>query len=215
MYLKSFNFAIEHVAGKDNQLPDALSRDPGEEVYSYDADALDALLPPERTVPQREVILASIIAQDLRERILDAQQEEPVDVEDAARFLQPTQTLQYSDGAYFIEEHCCPPRVYVPFSCRDEAIAYYHHDPLACHPGIDETLRAVRENHFWPRMREDIRRAVGNCTSCLLVKGGKPISKGIEHPRKPTAPWDTVAIDLWVLTRARQGVSVSFWSQQT
>ena len=45
-------------------------------------------------------------------------------------------------------------------------------------------------------MREDIRRAVGNCASCLLVKGGKPISKGIEHSRKPTAPWDTVAIDL-------------------
>ena len=61
---------------------------------------------------------------------------------------------------------------------------------------MDETLRAVRVNHFWLRMREDVRRAVGNCASYLLVKGGKPISKGIEHPRHPTATWDTVAIDL-------------------
>ena len=114
--LQSFNFAVEHVSGKDNQLPVALSQDPGGEIFSYGADGLDALLPPERTVPHGEVILASIIAQYLRERILQAQQEEHVDVRNAARFLQPTQTLQYSDGAYFIEEHGCSPRVYVLFS---------------------------------------------------------------------------------------------------
>ena len=50
IYLRSFNFTVEHVAGKFNELPDALSRDPGEEVFTDDADALEALLPPEQTV---------------------------------------------------------------------------------------------------------------------------------------------------------------------
>ena len=51
MYLKSFNFSVEHIAGKNNELPDALSREPGSEMFAYDADLLEALLPPERTVP--------------------------------------------------------------------------------------------------------------------------------------------------------------------
>ena len=196
MYLKSFDFVIEHVAGKDNQLPDALSRDPGNEQFVYDADALEALLPPERPVMQREIMCASMVAQDLRERIKQAQQEEPLDIKDAERFLQSSQTLQFSDGALFVEEHDRSPRIYVPYCCRDEVIGYFHDDPLACHPGANETLRAVRESHFWPRMREDVRRAVGNCATCLLAKAGRPIAKGVQHFRQPTAPWEIVAIDM-------------------
>ena len=196
MYLKSFNFVVEHVAGKDNQLADALSRDPGDEIFSYDDNALEALMPPTRTVPQREIICASMITQDLLERIKQAQQEEFMDVKDAERFLQPSQELQYSDGAFYVIDNGRAPRIYVPFSCRDTVISHFHNHPLACHPGVDETLRAVRENYFWPRMREDVRRAVGNFAACLSIKAGKPVSKGNERSRQPIAPWDTDAIDL-------------------
>ena len=103
MYLRAFNFTVEHVAGKDNQLPDALLRDPGNEQFVYDTNALEALLPLERPVMQREIMCASMIAQDLRERIKQAQQEEPLDIKDAERFLQSSQTLQFCDGAFFVE----------------------------------------------------------------------------------------------------------------
>ena len=196
MYLKSFNFDVIHVAGKENELPDALSRDPGTEVFADDADLLEDLLPPEQNTKNQNRYFASILAQDLRERILQAQINEPVDVTDADRYLQPAQTLQFSEGAYYVYELGKPPRIYVPYSCRGDGIKYFHEDPLASHPGADETLRTIRENHFWPRMRSDIRHAVGNCATCLLSKAGKPISKGVLHPRQPTAPWHTVAIDM-------------------
>ena len=196
MYLKSFNFVVEHVAGKENQLADALSRDPGNEIFSYDDEALEALMPPVRTVPQRKIICASMIAQDLLERITHAQQEEFVDVKDAERRKPSQEQLQYSDGAFYVNENGHATRIYVPFSCRETVISHFHDHPLAYHPGVDGTLRAVRENYFWPRMREDIRRAVRNCAAYLSIKTGKPISKGNERSRQPIAPWDTVAIDL-------------------
>ena len=119
-----------------------------------------------------------------------------MDLMDAERCLQPAQTLQHSDGAYYVYESGNPRRIYVPYSCRSEVIALYHDDPLAGHPGADETLRAVREHFYWPRMRDDVRRAVANCAACLLTKASRPIAKGVLQPRQPTAPWDTVAIDM-------------------
>ena len=196
MYLRSKNFAVEHVAGKYNELPDALSRDPGAEIFAYDADALDALLPPERNKNQQHIYLASALAQDLHERIVQAQMRETVVMTDAERALQPTQTLQISDGAYYVHEHGRPSRIYVPYSCRSDLIKYFHDDPLTCHPGADETLRAIRENHFWPRMHDDVRRTVANCANCLLTKAAKPIARGVQQPRQPNAPWDTIAIDM-------------------
>ena len=196
MYLRAFNFTVEHVAGKENELPDALSRNPGNEIFKDDAGALEALLPPEQTKYEQRVYLASALVQDLHERIAQEQEKELFDIKDAERFLQPTQTLQFSDGVYYVHEHGNPPRAYVPYTCRSEVIAYFHDDPLACHPGADETLRAVREHYYWPRMRDDIRRAVANCATCLITKASLPIAKGVEKARQPTALWDTVAIDM-------------------
>ena len=196
IYLRSFNFDVIHVAGKHNELPDALSRDPGAEIFMGSGDALEDLLPPERKINHQRRYFASMLATDLRECIVQAQLNEPVDVFDAARFLQPAQTLQLIDGAFYVLEHGKQPRVYVPHSCRSNVIKYFHEDPLACHPGADETHRVIREGHFWPKMRSDIRHAVGNCVHCLLTKAGKPVAKGVLHPRQPFAPWDTIAIDL-------------------
>ena len=155
IYLRSFNFDVIHIAGKNNELPDALSRDPGAETFVDDGDALEDLLPPERHTNKQRRYFASMLATDLRECILQAQTNEPVDVSDAARFRQPAQTLQLIDGAFYVLEHGKQPRLFVPHSCRSNVIEYYHEDPFACHPGADETHRVIREGHFWPRMRSD------------------------------------------------------------
>ena len=145
MYLRAFNFTVDHVAEKKNELPDALSRNPGNEIFTDDAGALEALLPPEQNKYEQHVYLASALVQDLHERIVQEQERVPFDIKDAERFLQPIQTLQFSDGVYYVLEHDNPPRTYVPYTCRPEIITYFHDDPLTCHPGADETLRAVRQ----------------------------------------------------------------------
>ena len=196
MYLRSYNFTVEHVAGKLNQLPDALSREPGDTVYVEDGDEFQALLPPERSAPASSLHIAFTRAEDLRTQINRAQIDEPIDYKDAERFLQPGQHIQRVNDAYYILEHGQPPRLYVPYKCRKDVIAFFHEDPLAGHPGAEETLRAIRERHFWPRMRNEIRRQIYSCPTCQLVKAAKPLAKGACRPREPYAPWDTVSLDL-------------------
>ena len=195
MYLRGFDFNIEHIAGKDNELPDALSREPGNNIYADNTEELEALLPPEREMSIPDVHIASTIAHDLHIRIVDAQATDFIDFKEIERVLQPGQRLEYNKDAYYVFENQRTPRIFVPYSCRAEIISYYHEDPLASHPGINETLRTIREHYFWPRMREDVRRAINNCQICLLAKASKPIAQGEPRPREPFTPWDTVAID--------------------
>ena len=196
MYLRGFNFNVEHVAGRNNELPDALSREPGDNIYNDKPEELDALLPPERDTPTHDVHIASIIAQDLRALIINAQATETIDSKDVERVLQPGQRLEFVKDAYYITEPQCAPRILVPYSCRNKVISHYHENPLAVHPGMNETLRTIREHHFWPRMREDIRRAVNTCKICALTKAARPIAQGEPRPREPFSSWDMVAIDL-------------------
>ena len=46
MYLRSFSFIIGHAPGRDNELPDAISRLPTGKVFVYD-DPAETLLPPD------------------------------------------------------------------------------------------------------------------------------------------------------------------------
>jgi hypothetical protein len=77
MLLNRFNFDIEHVPGKKNQLHDALFRLTGNEVFREDPEEADTILPPTRAEPEEENFVAVLGAADLRQRIVDSQGAEP------------------------------------------------------------------------------------------------------------------------------------------
>jgi hypothetical protein len=66
MLLKRFSFNVEHIPGKENQLPDALSRLPGNEVFREDPGEADAFLPPTRAEPEEANFVAVLGAAELR-----------------------------------------------------------------------------------------------------------------------------------------------------
>ena len=194
MYLRGFDFKIEHVPGKINELPDALSRQPDDNNFEECTRNIESLLPPEHRAHAEQAQFASAIAYELRDRVIEAQTRENRDELD--RCLQPGQTMRVEDGALYLDEVGCSLRLYVPFDLRDSVIEYFHSDPLAGHPGALETLRAIREQYFWPKMREDVRRIIGKCPDCCLTKAARPLARGTMRSRKPFAPWDTVAVDM-------------------
>lgn len=63
MYLMTFEFDVEHVPSKDNELSDALSRFLGNEEFHVDECIYDAMGPPRRRYNEEEVVVA-------RERVL-------------------------------------------------------------------------------------------------------------------------------------------------
>ena len=71
----------------------------------------------------------------------------------------------------------------------------YHDSELACHPGIEETLRAIRQHHRWPKMKQEITGYVQLCHLCACTKNASGPAPEL-RPRRPKEPWDTIAVDL-------------------
>ena len=196
IYLRSFNFKVEHIVRKHNDLSDALLRQPDDNYFSDNTQNIESLLPLENRPPVAHVYLASAIGHELQNEIIDSQRlENPSEIE-LSCYLQPTQTLRASRGPIFLDEPGRPPRLYVPFECRDKVIDHFHKDSLDGHPDALETVRAIHEHYFWPKLSNDIRYAVERYPDCSLSKASKPLAKGTRRARRPFAPWDTVAVDL-------------------
>jgi hypothetical protein len=149
MLLKHFSFDVEYIPGKKNQLPDALSRLPGNEVFREDPEEADAFLPPTQAEPEEENFVAVLGAADLQQRIVDSQGVEPELHDDHLRAralsLRKAQELRQADGAFALYEPGSPPRLYVPRSMRGEVLRYHHEDTLAGHPGSADTARSIQE----------------------------------------------------------------------
>jgi hypothetical protein len=72
MLLKRFSFNVEHVLGKNNELLDVLSRQPGDEIFVKNPAEAEAFLPFERIEPERPEFLAFLKAAELHYRIIEA-----------------------------------------------------------------------------------------------------------------------------------------------
>ncbi len=85
-------------------------------------------------------------------------------------------------------------------------ILYRIHSSLhAGHPGKNRTLLQARLLYYWPRMRLDIIAYIGKCHSCAENYGSVSRPVPIRSYLIPTAPWDTVAIDLLKLPMTTEG----------
>lgn len=73
MYLMTFDFEVERVLGRDNELPDALSRFPGNEEFRVDQGICDIMDPPRHHYDEDDVVVAPVDARTLRDKVLQAQ----------------------------------------------------------------------------------------------------------------------------------------------
>jgi hypothetical protein len=172
MFLKCFSFDVEHIPGKKNQLPDALSRLPGNEVFRVLLEA-DVFLPSTWAEPEEENFLAVLSAADMRQWIINSQGAEPKLHDDHLRArafpLQEAQELKQADGTFAVYEPEKPPRLYLP---RGEFLHHHHEDALAGYPGSAETARYIQKWLYWPDIRGSVRRHIRACRDCAIAKGG-------------------------------------------
>lgn len=181
MYLMRFSFDVEHVPGRDNELPDALSRFPGEERFHEDEGEYEAMEPPARRLSDGEPIVAHLDARALRGEVPQAQQDHrPTSPE---RGL--AAPLQEQRGAQHLIEPGRRPRLYVPPAARMSVMAYHHDDGLAGHPGAAETTRTIAKDYYWPLMRRDVRQYVRTCQECRLAKAAQPVAHRQEITHVP------------------------------
>src|SRR3954469_19429848 len=71
-----------------------------------------------------------------------------------------------------------------------------HDTPLSIHPGSTKIYQDIRQQFWWPNMKQDIARYVSECDVCRRVKGEhqKPSGK-LQPPEIPVWKWDKVQMD--------------------
>ena len=85
----------------------------------------------------------------------------------------------------------------VPQGIARAAILQEHHNsPSAGHPGMSKTLKAIKENYWWPSMCTEIEEYVRQCHTCQVNKAKKTKPQGLLQPLPiPQRNWVHVACD--------------------
>ncbi|KAL7290815.1 hypothetical protein TKK_0015558 [Trichogramma kaykai] len=206
LLLQEFQFTIEHCAGKDNELPDLLSRNP---LGLHDElEDIDRMMPPESAPssvsPTKPQILMVELAEPLIDEIIRHQQHD----EKLAQLA--THSLQGNSGPYQLEEGALwyedpqtkSKRLTVPLSSR-KRVLFEFHDQIG-HPGEDETIRSIASRFHWPGQSNSVREHVKLCHICACGKKAKTSPTDM-RPHQPTEPWKTIAVDFMDQTPTTPG----------
>lgn len=198
LLLQEMDFQVEHCPGTENELADALSRQPAP-TPAKDPWSTDKLLPPslqyhEITTLTDEVKQAQLGNRGFQDfvrrwdRLRRTGPEQPGD-EAFIRFYELDNGILYRHL-----EH--GRRMYAPVEVYPRILHDYHDAEHAAHPGAEETLRAIGEVFYWPDMETTVREYVRACLICCCVKRGPRQAAAPQRPRRPVRPFDTVSVDI-------------------
>ena len=215
IFLDELSFTVEHCAGKNNQLADALSRTPAPDAPTPGEPDLDRMLPPTRKGTETlslnpRPVFNAVEQTTLIEEISASQQLDPVVAREIERWRELVNQPQRSTcEENYVREHRLDRQGFwkihtergtwamrVPTNLVERVLAEYHDDTLAGHPGADETLREIQTRYYWPGMRKTVRSYVSSCHLCTCCKPIRTVRQNVLRPRAAQSPWESIALDL-------------------
>lgn len=185
--LQPYDFTLVHRKGKDNVVPDMLSR-----------------LPSREGGPQNEPVHVNSVDEvrvdpDLKDKwhhkMVSAIQENPDRyplwrVDKGILFKLVMDKWESSN-----EDSCW--REVLPKNRRPSILAEYHDAVTAGHLGIFKTFKRIQQRYYWPKMRHDIAKYVKNCQICQRTKYDQDRPAGLLGSRRSVdAPWTMLCADL-------------------
>lgn len=172
--LSSFDFSIKHRRGKDNVIPDCLSR----------------------TVPISEIKIDYIknTSDDwylkLYEGVLNNPSSFPnytITDEALYRFMKSNNPL-VSEFEW---------KMVVPCELRNEILVKTHSEPTSGHFGVFKTYKRLALRYYWPGMHKDVVQFVAKCDNCAAYKLSTFGTLGkMGRPKACSRPFQTISIDL-------------------
>jgi hypothetical protein len=85
---------------------------------------------------------------------------------------------------------------FIPKSLRREILHLFHDTPEAGHFGVKKTKRAIRNRVYWPNMMKEIQEYVQSCETCQKCKNERKLPAGLLGTTSPpTAIFETLHID--------------------
>lgn len=190
--LQQYDFDVVHRAGKNNVVPDALSRSvPIIDTHENPVDSIDT---PSEQIKDKWYINQFRQVQNHPEKFPLWMIENDILYKRAKlRYPELAQTLWL--------------RV-VPKEQRKNVIREHHDPPLCGHSGIFKTTARISGKFYWPKLRSDVAKYIKKCVVCLETKPEqkKPIGKMLSSQATATRPWQLVSVDLMgPLPRSKSG----------
>lgn len=173
MRLQQFDYEVIFRKGKDNIVPDALSR----------------------AVPNDEINVIEVKPEDKDEWYKS--QELLANSEDASDWMINQGLLwKYLKLKQFPDENDSW-KIVVPEKLRGHVLKECHNDPVAGHFGVKKSVNRVRQHYFWPTLIRDVKDHVRKCETCAKYKPTNmpPIGHMGRH-REVSEPFQIVSMDL-------------------
>jgi transposase InsO family protein len=179
--LSEYNYTIEYQKGENNQVADALSRNPVENATEVPINGLPEIL---GITINTDWVAALQRTCDETKAVLQL-------LETGDRATHERFTL-YKGRVYRVKG--LKWRLYVPVDLRQEIVDQIHRELM--HLGIDKTLAKLKELYYFPKMREFVAKRVNRCISCLFYKTPRGKPPGYLHPlEKGKTPFQVIHMD--------------------
>lgn len=171
--LSAFNFVIKHRRGKDNVIPDALSRSVPLELISTSALTTNDewYLKTFNGCKQSPTSFPNFCIEN-NKLFRRAKNDNPL-----------TSEFEWKEV--------------IPQEQRTEIIANNHCQPTSGHFGVFKTYKRIALKFFWPGMYRDVVNFVSSCEVCLAYKLPTHTTLGkMGRPKVCSRPFQTISIDL-------------------
>ncbi|UYV72082.1 K02A2.6-like [Cordylochernes scorpioides] len=191
--IQEFRVTFAYVPGKDNRVADFLSRFPcSNDLSTLEDNKVVAAV----TIEQGSPLLSndevwSELKRDPKWSPLITRIETRVGIG-----IIPHKHKEYmrKDGCLYVYNDQGNWVKVIPRSLINRVMGYHHNIASAGHFGVRKTLRRLRSEYFWPRMRTEVQNYIRRCENCQFSNQGASKAANAPHFR-PMQPFEHIAID--------------------
>ncbi|XP_058448953.1 uncharacterized protein LOC131428910 [Malaya genurostris] len=175
--LQLYDMSIEHRKGKDNVVPDALSR----------------------AVAAISALSTSGWYCSMKSKVIQS----PDDYADFK--VENDQLFKYVVSKSVPCDSRFSWKLIPAPECRQEIIKSTHEELL--HVGYEKLIHEVQLRYYWPRMGSEVRTFLQNCGTCKEIKAPfVPVQPEMGQSRATNAPWRMVSVDyIGPLPKSKRG----------
>lgn len=174
--LSPYNFEIEHRAGKDNVVPDALSRF---------VPCIAAIAKADSFTPTGDAWFDHLYTKCLNN---------PLSCRNL--MIRDGRLFRHTKSGHGLAEDFQWKEI-VAKSGRESIIEKYHCLPTSAHLGIQKTFKKIALTYYWPGLFKDVADYVRNCETCLSHKIPAQTTPGLMgSPKQCCRPFQTLSMDL-------------------